>query len=141
MKHILLTLTLLLLCATSFGQNKDEQAIRHVLNTQAQQWNKGNIDGYMRGYWHSDSLIFIGKNGPEYGYDNTLKRYKKAYPDAAHMGQLTLTIKSMKRLSPEYYFVIGGWALQRSAGNVSGNFTLLFRKVSGQWVIITDHSS
>ncbi len=103
------------------AQNKDEHEITTMLSAQVVQWNKGNVDGYMRGYWESDSLLFIGSSGPRYGYQATLKRYKEAYPDPAHMGELTSVIKSMQRLSAEYYFILGTWALKRTAGDVSGS--------------------
>ena len=119
----------------------DVAAIRKLLFAQVIEWNNGSIDGYMKGYWENDSLLFIGSKGPRYGYRNTLKRYKEAYPDAAHMGHLKTSNTSMERLSEEYYFIVGKWALNRSAGNVDGSFTLLFRKIKGKWVIICDHSS
>ena len=112
-----------------------------MLGRQVAEWNKGNIAGYMIGYWENDSLVFIGKNGPTYGYKATLERYKKSYPDTQAMGKLTSTILSMTKLSPEYYFVIGKWELQRTAGNLSGSYTLLIRLINGKWVIICDHSS
>jgi ketosteroid isomerase-like protein len=121
--------------------NGDEHSIRAMLQAQVTEWNKGNIEGYMHGYWESDSLVFIGKSGPKYGYSTTLANYKKSYPDAAHMGKLTSTIVSMERLSDEYYFVIGKWALRREAGDVGGSYTLLIKKIKGAWVIVVDHSS
>lgn len=141
MKRLLCTLFLFIIALPTFAQIRDEQAIRKLLSAQVDEWNKGNITGYMHGYWESDSLVFIGKNGPNYGYNNTLMRYQKAYPDAAHMGKLTSTIVSMKKLSPDYYFIIGKWQLIRSAGDVGGSYTLLLHKINGRWVIIVDHSS
>ncbi|MGN6566559.1 MAG: YybH family protein [Flavipsychrobacter sp.] len=131
----------LVLSFSSFAQAKDEQFIRKMLSAQVTEWNKGNIAGYMKGYWENDSLVFIGKNGPNYGYSNTLARYQKAYPDAAHMGRLTSTIINMKRLSSDYYFIIGKWQLTREAGDIGGSYTLLLHKINGKWVIIVDHSS
>ncbi len=141
MKKILLICFSLLYTGIAFCQNKDEKAIRNLLSAQAAQWNKGNIAGFMNGYWENDSLVFIGKNGPTYGYKPTLDRYLKAYPDEAHMGKLTSTILSMKKLSADYYFIIGKWALKRTAGDLAGSYTLLFHKIKGTWVIICDHSS
>jgi hypothetical protein len=63
--------------AFSQGPNKDEVAIRQTLNRQVKDWNTGNVDDFMKGYWKSDSLLFIGKNGPKYGYNTTLENYKK----------------------------------------------------------------
>lgn len=140
MKHLLYCLYLFISC-TAFAQSKDEQSIRHMLAAQVAEWNKGSVEGYMKGYWESDSLIFIGAKGPRYGYQATLKKYKEAYPDADHMGTLTSTIISLKKLSPDYCFIVGSWALKRNAGDVGGSYTLLLRKIKGEWVIVCDHSS
>ena len=123
------------------AKGTDEPAIRKMLAAQVVEWNKGNIEGYMKGYWESDSLIFIGSKGPRYGYAMTLKKYKEAYPDADHMGVLTSTILNMKKLSKDHYFIVGSWALKRKAGDVGGSYTLLIRKIKGEWVIVCDHSS
>ena len=140
MKHVLLCL-LLAIPIFTFANSKDEAAIRRMLAAQVVKWNEGNVASYMKGYWESDSLVFIGKSGPTYGYIPTLERYKKGYPDAAHMGKLTSTILSMQQLSPNYYFVIGKWELKREAGDVGGSYTLLIKKINGEWVIVCDHSS
>ena len=123
------------------SSGNDEQQIRTMLAAQVAEWNRGNIDGYMKGYWESDSLLFIGSKGPRYGYTQTLQQYRKSYPDAEHMGILTSTIVSVKMLSDSYCFVVGKWALNRSVGDVGGSYTLLLRKIEGTWVIVADHSS
>lgn len=112
-----------------------------MLKAQEAAWNEGNLEKFMIGYWQSDSLMFIGKSGPTYGYDKTLANYKKGYPDTAHMGKFTSTIISLKKLSPEYYFVTGKWFLKRSVGDATGYYTLLLRKIKDKWVVVADHSS
>lgn len=124
-----------------FAQSKDEAAIREALSLQNEAWNKGDILSYMDGYWKSDSLMFIGKSGVTYGWQNTLEKYKKGYPDTATMGKLTFDIIQVKRLSAIYFTVTGKWHLARSMGDVGGHFTLLWRKVKNRWVIVTDHTS
>jgi uncharacterized protein (TIGR02246 family) len=123
------------------SQSTDEQAVRKLLNDQSAAWNRGDIKSFMKGYWEDDSLVFIGKSGVTYGWTKTLENYKRNYPDTVSMGKLVFTIISAKNLSPEYFHVIGKWHLHRSMGNLEGHFTLLFRKINGQWMIITDHSS
>ncbi len=125
----------------SYSQVGDEKEILQLLNDQVNNWNRGNIDEFMHGYWESDSLMFIGSNGVTYGYTNTLNNYKKNYKDTAHMGQLKFTILQVKRISADAYFVVGKWFLKRSVGDVGGHYTLLFRKIKGKWVIVADHSS
>lgn len=123
------------------AQEVDETAIRQVLDKQTQSWNSGNIGEFMKSYWQSDSLVFIGKSGPTYGYTSTLENYKKRYPDTAAMGKLQFDVLQIKRLSPAYYYVTAKWNLKRSIGDLQGYFTLLFKKINRHWVIISDHTS
>ena len=141
MKKLLLPVFLLLLATATFAQSADEAAIRKVMAGQTEAWNRGDINDFMKSYWKSDSLMFIGKSGITYGYTNTLENYKKNYDGPDKMGQLFFTLLKFEKLSPEYYFVIGKWFLKRKAGDLGGIYSLLFRKIDGQWVIVADHSS
>jgi hypothetical protein len=140
MKKILLLLALSF-SLVALAQPGDAVSIRKVLDEQIKEWNKGNIDGFMQGYWRNDSLMFIGKSGINWGWQKTLNNYKKNYPDTIAMGKLSYDIILVKELSPEYYYVVGKWMLTRSIGNVGGHYNLLFRKINGQWLSIADHSS
>ncbi len=126
---------------SALAQSKNEVAIRNILDKQTTAWNSGNIENFMQGYWQNDSLMFIGKTGITYGWQKTLDNYKKNYPDVAAMGKLDFTILQTKRLSALYYSVVGKWHLARSIGDLSGHFTLLFKRIKNNWVIISDHSS
>ncbi len=123
------------------AQKNDEKTIRSLLEEQRLAWNNGDKEKFMDTYWQSDSLMFIGKSGVTYGWQNTLNNYKKGYPDTAAMGKLTFDILEVKRLSVMYFFVVGKWHLTRSIGDVGGHFTLLFKKIKNKWVIVADHSS
>ena len=136
-----ITLIFLFIGSYLFAQSKDELAIRDLMNKQSNAWNRGDLDQFMVGYWQNDSLKFIGKSGITYGWKNTLNNYKKGYPDTASMGKLEFNLIDIKKLSNKYYHIIGKWFLKRSIGDVGGYFTLLFEKVNGRWVIISDHSS
>ena len=140
MKSIFVAI-LTLISLSVFSQTKDETEVRNVLAKQNAAWNRGDVDAFMVGYWENDSLMFIGKSGVTYGYKNTLANYKRNYPDTTAMGKLTFTLIQVKPLSPDYFHVIGKYYLTRTIGDVSGHFTLIFRKINGKWVIISDHSS
>jgi len=142
MKRLFCFLILLItISGVTVAQSKDETAIRDLLEEQRLAWNKGYLETFMATYWQNDSLMFIGKSGVTYGWQNTLDNYKKGYPDTAAMGKLNFNILEVKRLSVMYFFVVGKWHLTRSIGNVGGHFTLLFKKVKNKWVIVADHSS
>jgi uncharacterized protein (TIGR02246 family) len=138
-KLFLFILSLTLLFTEAFAQ--DEHPIKKLLQEQTEAWNKGDLEAFMQTYWESDSLLFVSKNGVIRGWKNTLENYKKSYPDIEAMGQLTFDLIEIKTLSPQSYFVVGKWMLAKKVGDFSGYYTLLIRKINGQWKIVADHSS
>ena len=140
MKKFLLVVAIFCSLIT-FAQSNDEKAIRKVLNDQVAAWNNGNIEGFMQGYWQNDSLMFIGSKGVKWGWKTTLENYKKGYPDTTAMGKLSFELLVVKKLSPEYYFIVGKWNLKRTIGDIGGHYDLVFRKINGRWLIISDHTS
>lgn len=135
-------LSILMFCSIQLlAQSKTEKQILSLLKTQDESWNTGDINGFMETYWKNDSLMFIGKSGVTYGWQNTLNNYKKGYPDTTAMGKLHFTLIDIKKLSRKYYHVVGKWHLTRSIGDLEGHFTILMQKIKGKWYIIADHSS
>lgn len=140
MKHILFFLAFQF-AQTLFAQSADQLAIRRIMADQETAWNQGNLEQFMAGYWKSDSLRFIGSSGLTYSWTQTLSNYKKSYPSVEAMGQLKFTILSVDLISKRHAYVIGKWQLSRKAGDLSGYYTLLWRKIKGKWFIVADHSS
>ncbi len=141
MKNIFLAILFLTNSVAVSAQSKAISEIKALLAKQNAAWNKGDIGGFMEGYWNNDSMMFIGKSGIKYGWKNTLDNYKKGYPDTASMGKLKFELIEFKKLSTENYFVVGKWFLTRTIGNIDGVFTLVIKKIKNKWLIIADHSS
>ena len=120
---------------------KDSLAIIDILNKQEKDWNRGDIDEFMKGYLKSDKLIFSGSSGPIYGWKATLDRYKKTYSDQEKMGKLKFEILNVIALSPKVVQLQGKFNLTRSIGDAFGYFTLNWIKVKNRWYIISDHTS
>jgi beta-aspartyl-peptidase (threonine type) len=123
------------------GHDPDrEAAIKGVLEAQVTAWNKGDIDGFMRGYWMSKDLTFFSGGSETHGWSETLERYRKSYKGTGkQMGQLTFGDLRIEMLSPESAFVRGTWKLTMSDGKTPhGLFTLIFRKMPDGWRIIHD---
>ena len=131
----------LFLGLTSIVNAQDKKDILNILETQRTSWNKGNLEDFMQTYWKSDSLLFVGKNGPKFGWQTTLDNYRKSYPDQAAMGTLSFDVQQVRFLSATDAFVLGAWHLKREKDSLQGYFTLLLRKLNGEWKIIADHSS
>lgn len=141
MRTILLIKLILLLSHSIFAQSNDKSEILNVLENQRIAWNNGNLEQYMMGYWKSDSLLFVGKRGPQYGWQKTFDNYKKSYPDKSAMGKLTFNILKVDVYSSDYAFILGEWILDREKDQPRGFFTLQMKKIDGKWKVIADHSS
>lgn len=131
----LFLLTPMFLCAQT---DKDIEAVKTLLRTQNEAWNRGDIDGFMEGYWKSDQLQFTNSNGVTFGWENTLNGYKRRYPDLAAMGKLTFEILNVTRRSKKVISLSGKYTLQRANDQPSGYFLLLFQKIKGKWRIVSD---
>ncbi len=125
--------------SSSFQTSKLE--ITTMMLQQAKDWSNGDLEAFMEGYIKSDSLKFIGSRGITYGWQATLDNYKKGYPTKDHTGTLTFDLLEFDQLSETIFFVIGKFYLKRKVGDASGHFSIILKKIDGQWKIIADHSS
>jgi ketosteroid isomerase-like protein len=119
----------------------DRAAILAVLTAQQTDWNKGDIRGFMDGYWNSPELTFAGTREFTRGWQPVLTRYEKNYAGKAAMGTLDFSELEIRQLGPDAALVLGKWHLQRQAGDVGGIFTLVFQKFPEGWLIIHDHTT
>ena len=115
--------------------------IRAVLASQQAAWNRGDIPAFLEGYWNSPELTFAGADGIVRGYDGLLERYRKSYPDKAHMGELEFSQLEFRTLGPASALVLGHWHLKRTVGDAGGVFSLVFHRFPVGWRIVHDHTS
>lgn len=144
MNRLYILIAILFISSSTFAQNSAQDAKKSILSImkiQEDNWNKGDIEAYMAGYWNSDSLLFIGGTGPQYGWKKTLDRYLKSYPNKDAMGHLTFETIRFNFLPPKNAQISGKWFLKREEGDLSGYYSLLWEMKNGEWKIIYDHSS
>lgn len=138
---IRLTLFTTLMLATTIHAD-DEKDIRKVLDDQAVAWNKGDIAGFMKGYWKSKDLTFVSGKDLTRGWDETHERYKKRYQaDGKEMGKLTFSDVEVKVMAPGVALVTGKWELTLSKETVGGRYSLILKKLDDGWRIVHDHTS
>jgi hypothetical protein len=136
----ILTLFILFAC----NANKEHVSIPNFTVLMVEQqtaWNKGDLLGFMEHYWKSDSLVFIGKKGPKYGWETTLINYQQSYPNKEKMGILSFKELLHAKTSGGDYKTIGNWNLYRKSDTLSGYFLLVWEFKNNRWVITADHSS
>ncbi|MFZ1750397.1 MAG: nuclear transport factor 2 family protein [Saprospiraceae bacterium] len=120
---------------------EDQSAsITSILEAQRIAWNNGDIETFMGSYWKSDSLTFIGSTGLKNGWQSTLDNYKIRYPDREAMGILNFEIIRLDIMNGTSAMMIGRYTLVRSSDTPTGLFTLIWKKINNQWVIVSDHT-
>jgi uncharacterized protein (TIGR02246 family) len=127
--------------AQSSDKKSDERKILSVLKRQQEAWNRGDIAGYMAGYWNSDSLLFTSGGNVRRGWNITYEKYKASYSTREKMGVLKFSGLEVTRLGPDAATVFGHWELTRSGDHPEGVFTLILKKFADGWKIIHDHTS
>ena len=130
--------------ARGAGQQKAgsaDAAIRALLTAQVADWNRGDIDAFMRGYWNSPETTFAGASGVSRGWQTVLDHYHKNYPNRAAMGHLDFSELEITPLGNDAALILGRWHLNREAGPVGGIFTLVARRFPEGWRSIHDHTS
>lgn len=112
-----------------------------ILSQQAAAWNRGDLDAFMEHYWRSDQLTFSSGGHTTRGWQTTKDNYKRRYPTRERMGRLTFDGLEVFPLGDSAALMLGRWHLDRNPAPVGGNFSLVFRKIAGAWVIVHDHTS
>ena len=142
MKKIILLLCFIhvSICTSQTTIKEDHEAIVAVMKLQEKAWSNNDLEGFMKGYWKSDSLKFYGSSGLTKGWQQTLDNYKKGYPTKEHAGTLTFTIKDISKISNGNYWVMGAYDLKRKVGHANGVFMIIFKKINGEWKIVADTS-
>lgn len=138
---ILALVSLLLFYAQRSNSQAATAQIRALLQDQVQAWNRGDIEGYMQGYWKSDSTTFISGGSILRGWKNVLERYRKSYGTKEKMGRLEFRELAIRVLSPTVAVANGVWKLHRAKDTPWGRFTLIVEKKPEGWRITQDHTS
>ena len=111
-----------------------------MLAEQSAAWNRGDIPAFMKAYWNDPKMTFSSGGKTERGWQATLERYKKNYPDQKAMGKLTFSELETTQLDANVALMLGRWKLERDEP-IAGNFSLVWKMTENGWKIVHDHSS
>jgi hypothetical protein len=70
-----------------------------------------------------------------------LAAYKARFPTPQQMGKLTVTNITIEVLTDVDAIVFGHWMLAVDNKAQKGVFTVQLRKIEGDWLFVSDHSS
>ena len=141
MQRICTFLIALLIATALYGQTPSNP--RQMLDDQTAAWNRGDLEGFMKGYWHSPDVTFFSGDTIIKGWESTLARYKDRYQSSGkEMGKLSFSDENIEMLSPYSAVVTARWHLETSKGKkLEGLTTLLCKRMKEGWLIVHDHSS
>jgi beta-aspartyl-peptidase (threonine type) len=116
--------------------------LRKVLMDQVDAWNRGDLEGFMMGYWHSPELTFFSGKDKRHGWQETIDRYRARYQQGGRdMGRLAFRELQIQSLDASSAWVRGRWELEKGSEKAGGLFTLIFKKMPEGWRIVHDHTS
>lgn len=127
-------------CTERTSEKEDLAAIHNILKEQQEAWSNHNVEGFMQGYWKSDSLTYFSGGKITQGWQTTLDNYRKRYPSPAETGTLIFKIAKVAKINEDAYWVMGEYFLSREAGDANGTFMIIFKRIKGTWKIVADSS-
>ncbi len=129
--------------ARGLPEDRDPAAVRRLLAGQVDAWNRGDLEGFMRGYWRSDSLTFYSGGTVSHGWQEAHDRYQRRYKaEGREMGTLAFDVHDVTLPARGQALVRGGWSLQMKESRPAGLFTLWLRWFPGTgWRVVHDHTS
>ena len=118
-------------------------AIRALLDRQQTDWNGGDLDAFLSGYWNSPDVVFQSGGDQSRGFGTIRERYQRRYKaEGRAMGTLAFSDIEVEPLGPESALARGRWRLKMPDGSTPGGlFTLVLRKLPEGWRIVHDHTS
>ena len=120
-----------------------ETAIRRLLDGQVDDWNRKDLDGFLKGYWQAPGVVFQSGSTRTDGFEAMRRRYRARYQDdGREMGRLAFSGVDVVLLGPDAALARGRWGLTMADGTRPGGlFTLVLRKLPEGWRITHDHTS
>lgn len=129
--------------AQAAAKPAETEAILAMLNKQADDWNRGDLDTFATGYKNSPDILFMGRTIRR-GYDQMLAGYRKSFPTREAMGTLTFSNLEVQPLDEHFATVTGRFHLERTpagGGNASGYYLLVVEKTPSGWKIVRDDTT
>jgi len=135
--------------AGGFG-GADRAAIVALLHAQQDAWNRGDLEGFLRGYEPSQDLLFTSGGKVRRGYAATRARYEARYLGTGQgtqankinkMGTLELEVQDVRGLGSDGAVVLGHWRLSNTPEAGEGVFSLALLRTRAGWRIVHDHTS
>ena len=84
------------------GATHSVDEVRAVMKRQVDDWNKGDLDGFLGGYWNSPRVVFQSGGQRYDGWESMRSRYRQRYQaEGRAMGRLEFNGLEIELLGPQ----------------------------------------
>ena len=117
--------------------------ITAMLSRSANDWNRGDLEGFMGDYAKDSLTGYVSSGHVQYGWQALHDRYQANYfAPGKSRDSLTFEAVRVRTLTPDFAYVTARFRLMRRDSVVaSGPFTLVVQKQGDRWRILHDHTS
>ena len=119
----------------------DYQRIHALFELGCAAWNRDDIDGYLAGYWHSDKVRWVSEGTVRHAFEAIAAACKARFDSPDSMGSLEVANLEIQLLGESDALVFGAWIQTTLTARRHGVFTVHVKKIDGEWLIVSDHSS
>ncbi len=113
-----------------------------VVKTMREDWNGGDMQGYLDAYWNDDSLSLLFGNRVVTGKGDMTQMFTSAWPDEEKMGNYATDNVRARIATPGLAIVDGTFEHQFTDELIVGAFSQVLRRMdSGDWKVVHEHTS
>lgn len=114
-----------------------------MLRRSAEDWNRGDLDGFMSDYLKDSTVSYVSGGHVRYGWQPLYDHYRDTYfAPGASRDSLSFTEVHVTPLTLDLTFATARFALHRGDSLVaSGPFTLILQRRGARWLILHDHTT
>ncbi len=118
------------------------QTVQAILEASADAWNRGDLEGFVSDYADDSTTTFVSGGRVRYGFDWIRGNYAPRFQPGALRDSLRFENVDARALGREYLLATARFVLFRADSvTASGPFTLVLRRIGGQWKIVHDHTA
>jgi uncharacterized protein (TIGR02246 family) len=123
------------------GAGDPEKEIYDQVNRAVEAWNRHDLDGYLDGFWRSDSLILVVEGETVRGWDLLSKALHTGYPNPTEMGNVTLDRVQVQMLSSDLALALTWDTVSFPKKKEFGTSTIVMKKLPEGWRVAVMHTS
>ena len=116
--------------------------IRLLIGQLQEDWNAGDMQGYMAAYANSDDLRLLSSAGIYKGWQTVDSTFRAQFPDEAAMGDFFVDGLDIRVLTNDVALASGSFRHVFDSLTIEGSFShVLRRHDDGRWLIELEHVS